>query len=130
MVDYTIDGKPHRATAADREFILLADEEAKPPAATLDYDEEGRLWIEARANGSYETNTPLRLNDPGIAAVRKEVGPDAISIQESNTIGVEGLPEPIDVRGPWEVHFPTARAGRRRFRSTGSFRGASTRTQA
>ena len=54
-VDYTIDG--HRQTAArtDRELILLAGEEARPPAATLRHDERGREWVEARTNGRYQT---------------------------------------------------------------------------
>ena len=58
-VDYTIDGHRRTAAATDRELILLAGEEAKPPAATLRRDEEGRLWIEARANGRYETQRPV-----------------------------------------------------------------------
>ena len=74
----------------------------------------GGLRIEARANGRYETNTRWRDDDPGISPpVGREIGsqgyrPPAISVEKSTTVRIEvaDLPDPIDVRGPWEVHFP------------------------
>jgi hypothetical protein len=104
-VDYTIDGHRQTAAATDRELILLAGEEAKAPAATLHRDAGGQLWIEARANGRYETKKRLGDAQPGMGPGM--MGPGMMGpFEMSTTVDVADLPDAIDVPGPWEVHFP------------------------
>ena len=82
-VEYTVDGKPCRASATDPETIeLLGGQE--PRDAEVRYD-DGRLVVEAAKPGRYELKT---------------------ASGKTAAVEVAAVPEPIDVAGPWELRFP------------------------
>jgi hypothetical protein len=82
-VDFTVDGKPCRASATDPQFITLM-RESDPPAGEVLCD-GSRLWIEASKPGHYELKT---------------------ASGKTATVEVTALPEAIEVAGPWELSFP------------------------
>ena len=131
-VDYTVDGR-RRTASADRP-------RDDPAGRRRTHAPGGRALSGCRRaadQGPSQRRVPdkdsLEVDDPGISPpVGREIGSQEsappLSVEKSTTVRIEvaDLPDPIDVRGPWEVHFPGGSAARKRFRSIGSFRGANT----
>ena len=82
-IDFTVDGKPSRASATDPQSISLV-RESDPRDAEVRYA-DGRLSIEAWKPGRYQLKT---------------------ASGKTASVEVKTLPEPIDVAGPWELRFP------------------------
>jgi hypothetical protein len=82
-IEYTVNGKPCRASATDPETIeLLGGQE--PRVAEVRYD-DGRLLLEAAKPGRYELKT---------------------ASGKTANVEVSAVPAAIDVAGPWELQFP------------------------
>ena len=69
-VDYTIDGRRRTAAATDRELILLAGDEAKSPAATL----------------QSRSRRPVYASRPGPMGASKQTRPLCTTIRASPTL--------------------------------------------
>ena len=85
IVEYTIGGKPAKATGQDPETIDLLVVLAADRVAEVHADGQGGLQIDAWKPGRYELKT----------------GSGRILAAE-----VKELPPPAEVAGPWEVRFP------------------------
>ncbi len=83
-VDFTIEGKPRRASATDPQWIELAGESV-PRDAEVRCADGGRLMIEVSKPGRYELKT---------------------ASGKTAAVDVPALPKPIDIAGPWELRFP------------------------
>ena len=82
-VDFTVDGRPCRASATDPETIALV-RESDPRVAEVRLNND-KLWIEAWKPGRYEVKT---------------------ASGKLARVEVPKLPDAIDVAGPWELNFP------------------------
>ena len=84
-VDSTIDGIPRHDAVLDGETLCLGDVIDPTPAVQIRKTGEGNAVMEAWQNGDYELKTAS-----GKTSRRKVVG----------------IPAPMTVDGPWELHFP------------------------
>jgi len=86
IVDYTVDGKPFKASGQDPEEITLVSSTGSEYVAEVHSGANGRLSLEAWQPGRYELKTASGQTLRGEAAV---------------------LPKPLDVTGSWELRFPS-----------------------
>jgi hypothetical protein len=82
-VDFTVDGKPCRASATDPQFITLTPESDPLDARVV--DDGGKLCIEAAKPGRYELKT---------------------ASGKTASVEVPAIPKAVDVAGPWVLGFP------------------------
>jgi hypothetical protein len=85
IVEYTVDGKPFKASGQDPQEITLVTSTGAEHVAQVDRGANGRLRLEAWQPGRYELRTASGRT------LRSEVSM---------------LPESQEITGPWELRFP------------------------
>ncbi len=85
IVDYTVDGKPFKATGQDPEEITLVSSPGSEYVADVHRAANGRVSLDAWQPGRYELKTASGRT------LRGETG---------------ALPQPLEVAGSWELRFP------------------------
>ena len=90
-VEYTADGKPAIATGRDQEMITIETPSAScEPEAKLERGDGGQFLLTAQRPGRYEIQT---------------------THGKKSVVDVISLPAPIEISGPWNVHFDSQWGG-------------------
>jgi hypothetical protein len=87
-VDYAVNGNNARARVPEGEVLQLpptANFEGGVPAYLLQADQDGRTWVSSREPGEFTC---------------------VWSSGRKSVMRCDSLPEPVELPGPWEIHFP------------------------
>jgi hypothetical protein len=85
IVEYTVDGKPFKASGQDPQEITLVTSAGAEHVAQVHRGANGRVWVEAWQPGRYELKTASGRTLQGKTSA---------------------LPAPQEVTGSWELRFP------------------------